>query len=361
VFLVDQGHKVQEEEMDQRDLWENLENQVHKVFLVLLVNQVLLDLQALLDPLVKAKLFHKLSVVVKVCQDLLEQMDPWVLLVHLENVELVEVVVQRELLECPEFLEVPVGQVDQVHLDNLVLLESLVKMENLDENTARMISEKFVPQSYVTACLNLLQDCQDLQGDLAVDIVDLLDHLVPEVPSETLESRVKLGKEVSQDYQECLELLDLLDPKENVAILVILVYQELEAWDLQVELDPQGVLDPRVWVSLVLRETGELLAKQAKEDYLEDLDPLDLQVTVHSVMDLLLKQTDRQTKKDLKKLLEKDRHKQCRPMIPCYYHNQYYLFCAQYKIHVNPFIDLNIHAYYNYTYDEVIKHYPIQF
>merc|ERR1712066_340758 len=100
----------------------------------------------------------------------------------------------------------------------------------------RMISEKFVPQSYETACLNLLQDCQDLQGDLAVDIVDLLDHLVPEVQWETLESRVKLGKEVSQDYQECLELL----------------------------------------------------AKQAKEDYLVDLAPLAPQVTVHSVMDLLL-------------------------------------------------------------------------
>merc|ERR1712083_770039 len=31
-------------------------------------------------------------------------------------------------------------------------------------------------------------------------------------------------------------------------------------------------------------------------------------------------------------------------------YNQYYLFCAQYYNHVNPFIiDLNIHAYYNYT------------
>ena len=97
----------------------------------MLVNQVLLDLQALLDPLVKAKLFHKLSVVVKVCQDLLEQMDPWVLLVHLENVELLEVVVQRELLECPEYLEVLVDRVDQAHLDNQVLLEPLVKMESL--------------------------------------------------------------------------------------------------------------------------------------------------------------------------------------------------------------------------------------
>ena len=37
-----------------------------------------------------------------------------------------------------------------------------------------------------------------------------------------------------------------------------------------------------------------------------------------------------------------------------HYYYQHYLFCAQYNI-VKPFIDLNIHAYFNYTYDEVIK------
>merc|ERR1712038_966600 len=242
--------------MDQRDPWENLENLDHKVFLVLL-----------------------------------------------GNVELVELVVQREALECLESLEVLVGQEDQAHPDKLVLLVPLEKMENLDENTARMISEKYVPQSYETACLNLLLDYQDLLEDLVVDIVDQLGRLVPEVQLEILESREKLGKEVSQDYQGCLELLGLLDPKENVVTLVILVCQVLEVWDLQVELDLLGLLDPRVLVSLVHKETGELLEKQAKEDYLVDLDLLDLQVIVNSVMVLLLKQTDRQTRKDLKFLM----------------------------------------------------------
>lgn len=60
VHQVDQVHKDQEERMDQRDLWENLVNQVHKVFQVLLENQVLLDLQVHLDPLVKARLLPNL-------------------------------------------------------------------------------------------------------------------------------------------------------------------------------------------------------------------------------------------------------------------------------------------------------------
>ena len=114
-----------------RDPWENLENLDHKVFLDLLENQVLLDLLGLLDLLVKPKLFHKQSVEVKVCQDLQELTDPWVLLVRLENVELAELVVQREALECLESLEVLVGQEDQAHPDKLVLLEPLEKMENL--------------------------------------------------------------------------------------------------------------------------------------------------------------------------------------------------------------------------------------
>jgi len=46
--------------MDQRDLWENLVNQVHKVSLVLLVNLALLDLQVHLDPLVRVKLLLNL-------------------------------------------------------------------------------------------------------------------------------------------------------------------------------------------------------------------------------------------------------------------------------------------------------------
>jgi len=147
VKLVDQVLKVPEEKMDQRDQWVNLVHLVNKVFLVLLVNQVQLDHQVPLDHLVKAKLFLKQSVGDKVCLDHQEQMDLWVLQVLLENVELVEPVVQKEVLECQECLEVQVVQVDQVHLDRVVPLELLVKTENQDVNTARMISEKFAPQS----------------------------------------------------------------------------------------------------------------------------------------------------------------------------------------------------------------------
>ena len=182
---------------------------------------------------------------------------------------------------------------------------------------------------------------QHFSGSLGTDGISMHTH-----PNES--------KYVCFVFKGCLELLGLLDPKENVVILVILVCQVLEVWDLQVELDLLGLLDPRVLVSLVHKETGELLEKQAKEDYLVDLDPLDPQVIVNSVMVLLLKQTDRLTKKALEHL-EKDSYKQsCWNLIPCHNHNQYYLFCAQYK-HVNPSIYLNIHAYYNYTYDEVIK------
>ena len=97
----------------------------------MLENQDLLDLPALLDLLVKVKLFHKQSAEVKVCQDLLEQMDPWVLPGHLENEGLVELEVLRVALECLESLEVLAVLEDQAHLDNLVLLEPLEKMENL--------------------------------------------------------------------------------------------------------------------------------------------------------------------------------------------------------------------------------------
>jgi hypothetical protein len=57
-------------------------------------------------------------------------MDPWVPRDLLVNVELVEVVVQKEVLECQEYLEVQVVQVDLAHLAKVVLLESLVKTEN---------------------------------------------------------------------------------------------------------------------------------------------------------------------------------------------------------------------------------------
>ena len=113
-----------------RDQWVNLVHLVNKVFLVLLENQVRPDHQVPLDHLVKAKLFLKQSVGEQVCQDLQEQMDLWVLQVLLENVELVEPVVQKEVLECQECLEVQVVQVDQVHLDRVVPLELLVKTEN---------------------------------------------------------------------------------------------------------------------------------------------------------------------------------------------------------------------------------------
>lgn len=80
----------------------------------------------------------------KACLDLLEPMDPWVPRDLLESVELVEVVVQKEVLECQEYLEVQVVQVDQDHLVKVVLLESLVKTENPDVNIARTILEKSV-------------------------------------------------------------------------------------------------------------------------------------------------------------------------------------------------------------------------
>jgi len=80
----------------------------------------------------------------KVCLDLLEPMDPWVPRDLLVSVELVEVVVQKEVLECQEYLEVQVVQVDQDHLVKVVLLESLVKTENPDVNIARTILEKSV-------------------------------------------------------------------------------------------------------------------------------------------------------------------------------------------------------------------------
>lgn len=130
--------------MDQRDLWENLVNQVHKVFQVLLENQVLLDLQVHLGPLVKARLLPSLLVEVKACLDLLEPMDPWDPQDLLVSVELVVVVVQKEVLECQEYLEVQVVQVDLAHLVKVVLLESLVKTENPDVNIARTILEKSV-------------------------------------------------------------------------------------------------------------------------------------------------------------------------------------------------------------------------
>jgi hypothetical protein len=71
-------------------------------------------------------------------------MDPWVPRDLLVSVELVEVVVQKEVLECQEYLEVQVVQVDQDHLVKVVLLESLVKTENPDVNIARTILEKSV-------------------------------------------------------------------------------------------------------------------------------------------------------------------------------------------------------------------------
>ena len=113
-----------------RDQWVNLVHLVNKVFLVLLENLVRPDHQVPLDHLVKAKLFLKQSVGDKVCLDHQEQMDLWVLQVLQENVELVEPVVQKEVLECQECLEVQVVQVDQDHLVKVVLLESLVKTEN---------------------------------------------------------------------------------------------------------------------------------------------------------------------------------------------------------------------------------------
>lgn len=81
---------------------------------------------------------------VKACLDLLEPMDQWVPQDLLVSVELVELVVQKEVLECQEYLEVQVVQVDQDHLVKVVLLESLVKTESPDVNIARTILEKSV-------------------------------------------------------------------------------------------------------------------------------------------------------------------------------------------------------------------------
>ena len=155
--------------------------------------------------------------------------------------------------------------------------------------------------------------------------------------------------------------------------MVILVSQELEVWDLQVDQDPQDPLDPRALENLDPREKGVLLENQAREDYQGDLDPLDPLGIVNSVTVLLPRQTNRPIKKALKlitipgqALIGPARTAQL-PMLQgrlprilprawhghAQYHdfyNQYYLFCAQYYNHVNPFIiDLNIHAYYHYT------------
>ena len=64
-----------------------------------------------------------------------------------------------------------------------------------------MTLEKYALLFWEIACLSLLQACKDLLAGLEEVTVDLLDPQVPEVQLETLESKVKLDKEDSQDCQ----------------------------------------------------------------------------------------------------------------------------------------------------------------
>ena len=87
---------------------------------------------------------------------------------------------------------------------------------NRDVNIARTILEKSVLPFWETACQSLLQVCQDLLEDLVEATVDLLDPQVLEVLSGTLESRVKLDKEDSQDFQVSIFWTDATGLKFNV-------------------------------------------------------------------------------------------------------------------------------------------------
>lgn len=107
---------------------------------------VSLDLLVLLVPLdllAKARLWPNKFLEVKVCQVHLDLWVPWDLQDLLEK----EVLQVEEVLKvqpvCLVFLEVLEDLEDLDLLVNQVHQVNLVKMENREENIARMISEKF--------------------------------------------------------------------------------------------------------------------------------------------------------------------------------------------------------------------------
>merc|ERR1712008_355486 len=148
----------------------------------------------------------------------------------------------------------------------------------------------------------------------------------------TLESRVKLDKEDSQDCQECLELPDLSDPKEAGVTLVILVSQVLEAWD------PLGIVNS---VTVLLpRQINKRIKKALK------LITIPGQALIGPARTAQLPMLQGRLPRILPRAWQPN---WCQGHAQYHDYNQYYLFCAQYYNHVNPFIiDLNIHAYYNY-------------
>ena len=163
-----------------------------------------------------------------------------------------------------------------------------------------MTYEKFVLQ----CCETVWQNLQLVLKDPLVDLVEVTEDqpvwLDPEDPLVILEFKEKLGKEVSQDCLVCLVLLVQLDPRVTEDLLVILVHQGWDLWDPLAYLEPQVMWVLQVLVPLDPRVLEDLLVNQVNGVFLEAKVPLDPLVIVNSVMVLLLKQTDKPTKKDLK-------------------------------------------------------------
>lgn len=152
--LDDQDLKDQEERMVQRVQLENLDLLDNKVCQDWLVSRVHLDPLDLQVHLEKARLWLNLFPVAIVCLDPLELLDPWEVLDHLVNVELLEEGDLKVQLVCLEFLVV---QEVLVELDPLVSRahqENQERTENQDENIARMTFEKFAHRCCVIASLN---------------------------------------------------------------------------------------------------------------------------------------------------------------------------------------------------------------
>ena len=163
-----------------------------------------------------------------------------------------------------------------------------------------MTYEKFVLQ----CCETVWQNLQLVLKDPLVDLVEVTEDqpvwLDPEDPLVILEFKEKLGKEVSQDCLVCLVLQVKVDPRVTEDLLVILVHQGWDLWDPLAYLEPQVMWVLQVLVPLDPRVLEDLLVNQVNGVFLEAKVPLDPLVIVNSVMVLLLKQTDKPTKKDLK-------------------------------------------------------------
>merc|ERR1719464_2340611 len=152
-----------------------------------------------------------------------------------------------------------------------------------------MIYEKFARLFCETDWLNLQLDSVDRLVDQVEATEDQQVLLDQEDQLVILVFKEKLDKEAFPDYLVCLVLQDRLDLKEIVDTLETLVHQVLVQWDQRVFEDLPAMWDLPVLVLLELKASGA---------YLADRDRLVPLATVHSVMALLLKQTDKQTKKD---------------------------------------------------------------